>query len=284
MAPLLTILAVKDDTQRRRISARLDRLGYFVMAVPNAHECLGLINRNQPRAVVLDPDLPDMESTVVCRRARVLLGDRAPLIFYAGNCSINDFERLLDAGADDFLVRAGSMQSLVDRVKYWTTGSRRRLPEKIRRHMLLALHEARPVAELAAAGKLSSETDPVVARISSFIRRARQVASPTFGRTVSQKLALLGYAVGIVEFCSRKDFKIKICFNDYLRAILVETEMLTAVEVDQMVANWDELINADQFRGASERAGLEYTRGEADGDEFQPIYLAAFEQGRKSAA
>lgn len=278
------ILAVKDDAQRQRIFARLNGIGYFVMAVPNAHEGLGLINRNRPRAVVLDPDLPDMECTEVCRRARVLLGDRAPLIFYTGNCSVGDFELLLDAGADDVLVRAGSMESLVDRVKYWTTGSRRRLPEKVRRHMLLALHEARPVAALAAAGKLSSETDDSVARISSFLRRARQAASPSFGCNVPQKLALLGYTVGIVEFCSRKDFKTKICFNDYLRAVLMETEVLSATEVDQMVANWDELINASPFRGASERAGLEYTRAEQEGDGFCPIYFAAFEQRQNSAA
>ena len=284
MAPSLTILAIRDDAQRQRISVRLNRLGYFVMAVPNAHEGLGLITRNRPRVVVLDPDLPDMKSTEVCRRARVSLGDRAPLIYYAGNCSIDDFEELLDAGADDILVRAGSMESLIDRVKYWSTGSRRRLPEKVRRLMLIALQDARPVAELAAAGNLSSETDPGVARISGFLRRARKVASPNFGRTVAQKLALLGYTVGVVEFCSRKDFKIKICFNDYLRAVLMETEVLSAAEVDQMVASWDELINANQFRGASERAGMEYTRAEVEGDEFRPIYLAAFEQGQKSAA
>ncbi len=176
------------------------------------------------------------------------------------------------------------MESLIDRVKYWSTGSRRRLPEKVRRLMLIALQDARPVAELAAAGNLSSETDPGVARISGFLRRARKVASPSFGRTVAQKLALLGYTVGVVEFCSRKDFKIKICFNDYLRAVLMETEVLSAKEVGQMVANWDELINANQFRGASERAGMEYTRAEVEGDEFRPIYLAAFEQGQKSAA
>ena len=278
MAPLLTVLAVKDDAQRRRMSARLDNLGFFVIAAPNASQCLKIINRNVPRALVLDPDLPDMESAEVCRSARAMLGNRTPMIVYAGNCSVDDFEKWLDAGADDFVVRAGSVQSLVDRVKYWTSNSRRRLPEKTRRQMLLVLPEARSVAELAASGQLSSETDSTVAEISDFLRRARQAASPNFGQTVKQKLALLGYSVGVVEFCSRSDLKIKICFTDYLRAVLLETHVLSTAEVDQMVANWDELINVNQFRGASERAGLEYEKGAAEGADFTPLYLAAFER------
>ncbi len=73
------------------------------------------------------------------------------------------------------------------------------------------------MSRLARAGLLSSDTDTTVAEIADFVRFARAEASDQFGRTVMEKLGLLGYAVGAVEYCSRTSIKVKICFHDFLR-------------------------------------------------------------------
>lgn len=278
MGRQLLVLTVPDEPQRKALHKRLKRLGFFVLSTTEPNQGLSLIVNNVPRLFVLEPRPEAMDATEFGRRARDLLGERVPMIYFTASFSIDDFEQWLSVGVDDFLLKAGPLNPLTERVRFWTRSSRRRLPGAVRHQMLMSMDGARTVANLAAQGRLSSETDDNVAEISAFVGSARDYASDYFGRTVIEKLGLLGYVVGAVEHCSRTNLKVKVCFGDYLRIVLLETGILTRAEIEQMLDNWDDLINSGPFRSASESAGPEFAQWLSEGERFRPRFLASLER------
>ena len=63
-------------------------------------------------------------------------------------------------------------------------------------------HPAKPCKPTDQKG-LSSATDKAVADMSQLVTKARKVA-PEFGRTIDEKMFLLGYVTGIVRFTATR--------------------------------------------------------------------------------
>jgi hypothetical protein len=65
-----------------------------------------------------------------------------------------------------------------------------------------------------------SPTDEAVAALTHFIKAARAEAPNGFGRTVDEKLYILGYIAGVVNFVANSSMMLKIRFLNYLKATL----------------------------------------------------------------
>lgn len=99
------ILLVEDSTSLARVYAEyLSREGYEVTAVETAAEALAALADGDPRVVLLDLGLPDMNGMEVLRRARAD-GSPAAIIIITAHGSVNAAVEAMRAGAYDFLVK-----------------------------------------------------------------------------------------------------------------------------------------------------------------------------------
>jgi two-component system KDP operon response regulator KdpE len=110
------ILVIDDEKSIRRfMDASLGAKGYEVILAKTAQEGLKLASDRHPDVILLDLNLPDREGGLVLNDIRSF--SRAPVIVLTVKNADEDKERLLDAGADDYLVKPFSLTELLARIR-----------------------------------------------------------------------------------------------------------------------------------------------------------------------
>ena len=110
------VLVVDDEPQIRRVVRNaLEDLAERVLEAPAAQAGLDLAASESPDLIILDLSLPDADGLDVCRDLRAFTG--APILVLSARHSDQDKVALLDAGADDFLVKPFSTAELKARVR-----------------------------------------------------------------------------------------------------------------------------------------------------------------------
>ena len=142
-----------------------------------------------------------------------------------------------------------------------------------------ALTDVKAAAAVAKAGidrgaGASGETDEAVREMSRFIATARSVAPDSFGSTTEQKISLIGYITGVVEYWANVGRTSKAQYLSNLRAVVAESGLLTNEEIPQLLDAFDELSVEQAFE-----TGLRWSRqdcAEAAGKDldFVPTGLA----------
>ena len=107
---------IEDDARIRAGLVRaLGERGHIVTAAPNAMDGLRLVVDGAPDAVVLDLGLPDVDGADLLKMIRAV--SRVPVIVATARDDEAEIVRLLDAGADDYLVKPFSGEQLDARVR-----------------------------------------------------------------------------------------------------------------------------------------------------------------------
>jgi len=110
------VLLVEDDSAIRTALTRgLGELGHVVVSVTTGAEAIGSLSAHRPDVVVLDLGLPDIDGRNVLAMSR-LLGS-APVIVATARDDEREIVRLLDAGADDYLVKPFSAAQMDARIR-----------------------------------------------------------------------------------------------------------------------------------------------------------------------
>lgn len=110
------ILLVEDDDDiREALSRALTAQGVTVAAVARGSDALGRLTEFAPDAVVLDLGLPDLEGSDVLAMIRSL--SDVPVLIATARDDENGVIRLLDAGADDYIVKPYSAAQVLARVR-----------------------------------------------------------------------------------------------------------------------------------------------------------------------
>lgn len=114
-----TVLLVEDDpVQRSSIRSTLEEHGFHVLATPNAEQALAAFEKERPRLVVCDWELPDFNGTELCRRVRAEKPDE--YIFFLMVTIHAEKDRMIaafDAGVDDFLIKPLHQGELLARLR-----------------------------------------------------------------------------------------------------------------------------------------------------------------------
>ncbi len=113
---MTSVLVIDDEVQiRRLLRVTLEKLGYSVHEAATGEEGIQLVLARKPDVVLLDLGLPDRDG------AEVLAGMRqwssVPVIILSVRNGEEDIVRLLDAGADDYLVKPFNTGELIARMK-----------------------------------------------------------------------------------------------------------------------------------------------------------------------
>jgi DNA-binding response OmpR family regulator len=110
------IMVVDDDRKIvALVRAYLEREGYPVIAAYNGREALTQFRDHDPRLVVLDLMLPELDGLEVCRIVRQ--ESDVPILMLSARSAVADRIRGLERGADDYLPKPFSPAELVVRVK-----------------------------------------------------------------------------------------------------------------------------------------------------------------------
>jgi two-component system KDP operon response regulator KdpE len=109
-------LVVDDERQiRRAVAHALEPLGGSVREAATGQEALDLAAAEQPRLIVLDLGLPDLDGTEVCRELRTWT--QAPILVLTARHDEASTVAALDAGADDYVTKPFSPPELQARAR-----------------------------------------------------------------------------------------------------------------------------------------------------------------------
>jgi type II secretory ATPase GspE/PulE/Tfp pilus assembly ATPase PilB-like protein/CheY-like chemotaxis protein len=115
------VLVVDDEEQDRRLVSRfLESAGFRVVEAADGETALGILESGDEDVslVLLDIYMPGIDGTEVLRRIRRSLATQAlPVIVLTGSRNARDELHLLDAGADDYLLKPVEPERLASRAK-----------------------------------------------------------------------------------------------------------------------------------------------------------------------
>jgi two-component system KDP operon response regulator KdpE len=112
--PAPVVLVVDDEVQIRRfLRAGLELDGFAVHDVETGADALKWVTLKQPDLIILDLGLPDMDGSDVLERLRAW--SSVPLIVLSVRSNEAEKVRLLESGADDYVVKPFGMAELLAR-------------------------------------------------------------------------------------------------------------------------------------------------------------------------
>jgi DNA-binding response OmpR family regulator len=113
---VVRILLIEDDPGIRHGLVRgLSEHGHVVRSAPNGTEGIAALADEAPEVIVLDLGLPDLDGFRVLEVAKAL--HSAPVIVSSARDDEREIVRLLDAGADDYLVKPYSTAQIDARIR-----------------------------------------------------------------------------------------------------------------------------------------------------------------------
>ena len=141
----MRVLYADDDAiARRLIQTVLDRLGHDATAVDDGRAAWEAWEANGYELVILDLDMPEIDGLELCRRIRERDTDRRTFILVlTGRDSDADLASVLEAGADDYMAKPATPETLRARL---TIAARHIELATARRHAESELARARWLA------------------------------------------------------------------------------------------------------------------------------------------
>jgi len=110
------LLLVEDDaTIRTALTRALSERGHAVASAPNAMSGLQAALAERPDLVILDLGLPDVDGAEMLRMLRAV--SRVPVIVATARDTETEVVRLLNRGADDYVIKPFSAAQLDARVR-----------------------------------------------------------------------------------------------------------------------------------------------------------------------
>ncbi len=116
------VIGVDDMAQHLRLLEQFVVAGGFsFIGVSCGAECLSLVARIEPRLVLLDVQMPEMDGFETCRRLRTEANlGHVPIAFLTSRNAPEDVRLGLACGGNDFILKPVAFARLMERVNYWT--------------------------------------------------------------------------------------------------------------------------------------------------------------------
>jgi PAS domain S-box-containing protein len=119
----LDILVAEDNEVNQMVFTQiLGETGYGFEIVGNGRKALDAYGRLNPRMILMDVSMPEMnglEATAAIRRLEEDNGTHIPIVGVTAHALKGDRERCLEAGMDDYLPKPISPRALLEKVERW---------------------------------------------------------------------------------------------------------------------------------------------------------------------
>jgi two-component system, cell cycle response regulator DivK len=112
------ILLVEDNEMNRdMLSRRLTRNGFDIVMAVNGQEGLDLASSENPDLILLDMSLPVMDGWEAARRLKADAATaKIPVIALTAHAMVQDKEKALAAGCDDFDTKPVELPRLLEKI------------------------------------------------------------------------------------------------------------------------------------------------------------------------
>jgi len=111
------IVVIEDDAKfRRLLRSNLRAEGYDVFEADRGKSGLVVAATRKPDLIILDLGLPDIDGAEVIAQVRQWWADR-PIMVLSGRGADSEKIALLEAGADDYIVKPIALQELLARIR-----------------------------------------------------------------------------------------------------------------------------------------------------------------------
>jgi CheY-like chemotaxis protein len=116
------VIGVDDSPQDLKLLEQcIGSAGYTFLPASSGLECLKIVARVEPRLILLDVEMPDLDGYETCRRLRAENGlNHVPIAFLTAHNTPDDVKIGLAVGANDYILKPISVIRLMERVHYWT--------------------------------------------------------------------------------------------------------------------------------------------------------------------
>ncbi|TJW69953.1 MAG: response regulator [Mesorhizobium sp.] len=119
----LDILVAEDNEVNQMVFTQiLGETGYGFEIVGNGRKALDAYGRLNPRMILMDVSMPEMnglEATAAIRRLEEESGMHVPIVGVTAHALKGDRERCLEAGMDDYLPKPISPRALLEKLERW---------------------------------------------------------------------------------------------------------------------------------------------------------------------
>lgn len=114
----MKLLIVEDDARLRDlVIEHLESTGYTVDGVGRADEALAALRLSNYDLLLLDLNLPDGSGGVLLTEARMLTQSELPIVIFTAREALDDRLAMLNAGADDFILKPFDLLELEARLR-----------------------------------------------------------------------------------------------------------------------------------------------------------------------
>ncbi len=270
-----TIVLAEDDPKHRRLYTDcLGANGFNVMAAANGLEALSLLHRVQPGLVLLDIIMPELNGIETCRRARLLIGHKTPIVCLTSLDYADHVKKGIEAGGDGYILKSSPLEVLLERVKYWTGPRARGNSAERREKALENLHAlARSPEPAAVASDSEDELDIRADILSYFLSRAIAAADSDFGSTPEQRLYFVGYVAGVVDYVLDANGSLQPQFLKYMRGALLTGGVMNRAQVEETINTLDTLTTSEPVKNGWARGRRDKSAADAAGPDFVPVGL-----------
>ncbi|HWP68729.1 MAG TPA: response regulator transcription factor [Rectinemataceae bacterium] len=166
-------LVIDDEARIRRLLViTLGGKGWEVFEAPNGFEGIQTIMSVKPDVVLLDLNLPDMGGAEVLEKIR--LWSSVPVVIISVRNSQEDIVALLDAGADDYIVKPFYTDELLARL---SAVCRRKVPEVGRKYVRENLKIDLETREVIKAGENVHLTNTEYAVLEILLRYSGKIVT-----------------------------------------------------------------------------------------------------------
>jgi DNA-binding response OmpR family regulator len=111
----VAVVIEDDEAISALVAAYLERAGFQVVCEHTGEKGLNAVERHDPRVVVLDLALPDLDGLELCRQLRESRG--VPIVILTARDEEADRVIGLEFGADDYVTKPFSPRELIARVR-----------------------------------------------------------------------------------------------------------------------------------------------------------------------
>jgi CheY-like chemotaxis protein len=113
------ILLVEDNEMNRdMLSRRLTRNGFQVLIAVDGQQGVAMAASEKPDVILMDMSLPVMDGLEATRQVKADPATRAiPVIALTANALVEDRERAIAAGCDDFDTKPVELPRLLEKIK-----------------------------------------------------------------------------------------------------------------------------------------------------------------------
>jgi CheY-like chemotaxis protein len=119
------ILLVEDNEMNRdMLSRRLSRNGFEVVVAIDGAQAVAMAAAESPDLILMDMSLPVMDGLEATRQVKAAAATRStPIIALTANALVEDRERALAAGCDDFDTKPVELPRLLEKIKKQLQGA-----------------------------------------------------------------------------------------------------------------------------------------------------------------